>query len=274
LDRLARAGEDRRGAWGRTVGSWGDWQGNGNTARFERSIGGFFAGGDIAAGETMRFGAFAGYSHSSFSLSARRSSGSADTWHLGVYGGGRWGGLALRAGGSYAWHAVETSRSVAFTGFDDSLASSHDATSGQIFGELAYRVEHGATSVEPFAGIAYVRLDGEARAETGGAAALAIEGRDAEQAFSTVGLRAQGGLELGKVTAELQGTAAWRHAFGDLGWLSARTFAGGESFGILGVPLAEDALVLDLGMSVQAAPGASFSVSYNGQHGSNTTDHG
>lgn len=46
------------------------------------------------------------------------------------------------------------------------------------------------------------------------------------------------------------------------------------SFGILGVALEEDALVLDVGMSVQAAPGAIFSLSYNGQHGSNTNDHG
>jgi len=274
LDRLADAEDERRGAWGRAFGAWGDWQGDGNTARFERSIGGFFAGGDVAAGETMRFGVFTGYSHTSFDLAARYSSGSANTWHLGVYGGGRWGRVALRAGGAYAWHAVETSRSVAFTGFDDSLASSHDAATAQIFGELAYRVEHGGTNFEPFAGIAYVRLDGEARTETGGAAALAVDGRDAKQTFSTVGLRAQGGLELGQVTAGLQGMVAWRHAFGDLGRLSARAFGGGDSFGILGVPLEDDAFVIDLGMAVQAAPGASISLSYNGQHGSSTTDHG
>lgn len=274
IDRLAEAEDERGGAWGRAFGSWTNWSGDGNAARFQRSVGGFFAGVDRAAGEAMRFGAFTGYSHTSFNLSARRSSGSADTWHLGIYGGGQWGGLALRAGGAYAWHQVETSRAVSFTGFDDSLSSSHDAGTGQIFGELAYRFENGATSVEPFATVSYVRLDSENRTETGGTAALAIEGRDADQAFSTLGLRALGGFRLGQVSAELLGTAGWRHAFGDLGRLSARTFTGGESFGILGVPLAEDALVLDLGMSVQAAPGASFDMRYNGQHGSGITDHG
>lgn len=274
LDRLATVGEAENGAWGRAFGSWGDWKGDGNAADFDRSIGGFFVGGDAVAGENVRLGVFGGYSHASFDLQARGSHGSADSWHLGAYGGGQWGALALLVGGAYAWHDVETSRAVSFTGFSDNISAAYDARTGQVFGELGYRIEHGAASFEPFANLAYVHFDGGDYTETGGAAALAGAAEGVGGTFSTLGLRAEGQFGLGEAAVTIQGTAGWRHAFGDLDPLAAHSFAGSDSFSVAGVPVSEDVLVLDFGISARLGPGASLRVSYDGQHGSGVSDHG
>lgn len=72
----------------------------------------------------------------------------------------------------------------------------------------------------------------------------------------------------------IEGTAGWRHAFGDLDPLAAHAFAGSDAFSVAGTPLAEDVLVLDLGLSARLGPGASLGVSYDGQYGSGVSDHG
>jgi len=65
----------------------------------------------------------------------RDSHASAESVHLGVYGGGQWGGFGIRLGGAMAWHDVSTDRGLSFTGFSDNLSASHDARTAQLFGE-------------------------------------------------------------------------------------------------------------------------------------------
>src|SRR3546814_3832455 len=54
---------------------------------------------------------------------------------------------------------VAVQRSVRFSGFADGVATQYRATTAQMFGETAYRIETAAGSIEPFASIAHVRLD-------------------------------------------------------------------------------------------------------------------
>jgi len=42
-----------------------------------------------------------------------------ETGHVAAYGGWRFGALNLRAGGAYAFHAIDTDRTIAFPGFFD-----------------------------------------------------------------------------------------------------------------------------------------------------------
>jgi len=260
--------------WGQGFGSWGSWDGNGNAAELERSIGGFFLGGDALVTDNLRLGLFGGYGHSSFDVDDRNSSGSADTWHLGAYGGTALGNLGLRFGGAYAWHDIETSRSVAFTGFSDSLSGSYDATTAQIFGEAGYRFDYGGASFEPFANLAYVHLNADSYAESGGAAALTAASHSMDTTFTTIGLRAETQVNFGETNARFFGMAGWRHAFGDITPFATHTFAGGDNFTIAGVPIAKNALVLDLGASVNLTPDTTLGVSYSGQFGSGFTDQG
>lgn len=177
-------------------------------------------------------------------------------------------------GGSYAWHDIKTARSVAFTGFSDSLSDFYGAQTGQIFGEAGYRFDHAATGFEPFANLAHVHLNTDGYRETGGAAALSAGGQSMETTFTTIGFRAETMVNLGETAARLTGMAGWRHAFGDVTPLATHAFAGGDAFTVAGVPIAKDAFVLDLGATVNLAEDATLGLSYNGQFASSFTDSG
>lgn len=272
--RAAFDGADGLAAWGRAFGSWGHWDSDGNAARLERSIGGFFAGADAPVVEGWRLGAVAGYSHAGLDVGDRHSSGSRDDYHVGLYGGGAWGSLALRAGAAYSWHDVSTSRNVVFAGFADRLKGDYDAGTAQVFGEVAYGFDAGGARFEPYAGIAYVNLHTDGFREKGGEGALAGRSGDTEATFTTLGLRASTAFDLAGTAARARGTIGWRHAFGDVTPDVTMRFArGGDTFPIAGVPIARDAAVLEAGLDFALAPAASLGLSYAGQFGAGSADH-
>lgn len=260
--------------WGEGFGSWANWNGDRNTAELDRSIGGFFLGADAEVHQDFRLGVFGGHDSARFKLNRRSSSASADTAHLGVYGGAEFGKLGLRFGSSYAWHDIGTVRSVAFTGFSETLSSSYKARTSQVFGEAGYRFDYGTARLEPFARLAYVRLSTDGYSESGGEAALTASRRSAETTYSAIGLRAENGFDFGGAPAKLSGSAAWRRAFGDKTPITTHAFAGGENFSITGAPLARDVLTLVLGGSVTVTPNTTLGLSYSGQFDSRFSDQG
>jgi len=273
---LAPADTGRLAAWGSVFGSWGSTDGDGNAAGLDRSTGGFFTGIDGQVAENLRLGIMTGYSHSSFDVDGRASSGSSDSYHLGLYGGTEMGALGLRSGLAYSWHDISTARSVAFPGFADSLSADYDAGTFQAFGEAGYRIDTASASFEPFANLAYVSLHTDGFTEKGGAAALTSAGHTTDTTFTTLGIRASTGFDLGGMTATARGMVGWRHAFGDTTPLAtpAFAFAGANSFTIAGVPIAKDAAVLEAGLDFAISDRATLGLSYSGQFGSNATDNG
>lgn len=264
-------GGEQPAAWVHAFGAWGQFEGDGNAAEFDRNIGGVLIGADAAAFENWRLGVLAGYSHSTFDGDARASSGSSDSYNLGLYGGRQWGALGLRAGAAYTWHSVETSRSVSFPGFADQLSTDYNAATAQAFGELGYKIDRGPVAFEPFANLAYVNVRTDSFEETGGAAALASGSSTTDATFTTLGLRASTVFGPGDIKAT--GMLGWRHAFGDRAPASTFVFAGGDAFTIAGVPIARDAAVVEAGLDFALSPAARLSVSYNGQFGSALSDH-
>src|SRR5690606_18518301 len=55
------------------------------------------------------------------------------------------------------------------------------------------------------------------------------------------------------------------HAFGDIIPTAALSFAGSDFFAIAGVPIAEDAAVIEAGLGLELAPNATLGVAYQGQ---------
>jgi len=264
---------DRFAVWGQGYGAWGRTDGNRNAASLTRSTGGFLIGADAAVFETLRFGLIAGYSHSEFDVKGRFSSGESDNYHLGLYGGGQWGALGLRAGASYTWHDVETSRTVAFAGFGDRLKGGYDAGTAQVFGELGYRIVLGRVELEPFAGLAYVNLHTAGFSETGGPAALTGRGDDTNVGYSTLGLRASTTVAVHGMELSLRGALAWRHAFGDVNPNATLAFAGSSAFTIAGLPIARDAALTEAGLDLAISRNATLSLSYTGQLATDAQDH-
>jgi outer membrane autotransporter protein len=272
--KTARADTDRFAVWGHAFGSWGKWDSDGNAAALTRDTGGFVFGGDAAVGETWRLGLMAGYSHSSFDVKNRSSSGTVDSYHLGAYAGTEIGQFSLRFGGAYSWHDIETARGVAFPGFSDSLSANYDAATAQIFGEAGYRIDIGAASFEPFANLAYVNLHTDGFTEKGGAAALRAASASEDTTFTTLGLRAEAELPVGGIAAKIHGMLGWRHAFGDTVPTASLAFAGSDVFSVAGVPIAKDTAVIEAGLEVALSPNANLGIAYSGLLGDGVQDHG
>jgi uncharacterized protein with beta-barrel porin domain len=131
--------------------------------------------------------------------------------------------------------------------------ASYGGNTGQIFGEIALPLIAGRSAVEPFAGLAYVGVDTNGFTESGGAAALMIDGFVLIPHIS----------------------AAWQHAFDDVTVDAGLAFASFEAgFTVSGVPIAQDAALIEAGIMLRFADDASFGVFYQGQLASDVEDHG
>lgn len=265
---------ERFTVWGSGFGAWGETRGDGNAARLSRSTGGFLIGADGPVLDGWRLGLLAGYSRTSFNIRDRRSAGWSDSYHLGLYGGTQWGPLGLRAGLAYAWHMIETSRSVAFPGLADTLRGGYRAGTFQAFGELGYRVDVGSAAFEPFAHLAHVSFAAGGVEERGGATALHAGSQSTGVTFTTLGLRAATGLAFGSMNLTVRGTLGWRHAFGAVIPLATQSFSAGQAFTVAGSPIARNAVVAEAGLDLALSPAATLGLSYSGQIAADARQHG
>jgi len=270
---------ERFALWTTGFGSWSEMEGDGNAAGLSGDTGGFLIGADAPLGDGWRAGLAGGYSYSSFDVADQNASGDSENWHLGLFGGKSWdgvagGALALRSGLAYTWYDIATSRSVAFSGFADQLSADYGAGALQAFGELGWKVETGAAALEPYANHAYVHLHTDGFSETGGLAALSAASSDTDTTFSTLGLRASRQLALGGFDVTLRGAAGWRYAFGDVTPEAALSFIGSDGFNVAGVPIVQNAAVLEAGLDVRLGAQATLGIAYAGQFGDGVTQNG
>lgn len=260
--------------WGQSFGSWADVDGDGNASGLSSNVGGLLAGADAAVGDSWRVGMLAGYSQTSVDLDDLVSSGDSDNFHLGFYAGSRSGPLAVRLGAGYTWHSIDTSRHVVIPEFNEKLSSDYDASTTQVFGEVAYRFELAQAALEPFLSLAYVHFSNDGFVEDGGATALDGASGNLDTLFSTLGARASTSFDIGATVATLHGTLGWQHASGDVVPQAVLAFAGGDDFAIRGAPIAEDVAIVRAGLDFAATPNATLGVSYSGQFGSGLGDNG
>jgi outer membrane autotransporter protein len=262
-------------AWGQAFGDWGRFDGDGNAAEARRNIGGLVTGFDGRFGDGWRAGLMGGYSHSRLDVDARASTGQADSFHVGGYAGTRTGPWSLRSGVAFTWHDIDTSRTIAFPGFNDSAHASYGARALQAFGEIGYATSLGSIAAEPFAGIAVVNLHTDGFLETGGIAALAGAPTTTQVGYSTIGLRVATSMALpGGTTLIPRGSVAWQHAFDDVVPTAALALINtGGTFTVAGAPLARDAALVEAGFDLRLWPQVTFGVSYSGQLAGSVQDH-
>jgi outer membrane autotransporter protein len=235
-----------------------------------RSMTGLFVGTDRQVSDAWRIGAVAGYGNSAFG--SDMASGNSNSWQLGAYAGGQWGGWVFNAGAAYAWHDISTDHRINAPGLGDRLQSSYHADTAQAFAGFGYRIEGNSVNAEPFADVAWVQLKADGFSEKGGNAALGGNRSSDNVTFATLGLR------LGKALANERGrfnaTLGWRTASGDITPMTRMQFAGGDAFDIAGTPIAKNAAVVGLGLDFVHTDKVNVGVSYNGQFGNGLTDNG
>lgn len=271
---LQAATTDRFALWAQGFGSWEDKKSDEAFAGLDRSIGGIFAGGDAAIGDHARLGLVGGYSHTKLDEPDLAASASVESYYLGVYGGAQLGAFNLRSGSSYTWHDIGIDRQVQFTNTREYLAADYHAATAQAFAEAGYNIKTAKVDFEPFAGLAYANLRSGGFSETGGTAALSGAVSNNDVTYTTLGLHASTELSFGFADTRLRGTAAWRHAYGDITPVSTSASAGANIFDISGLPIARDAALLAAGFDMDIAQNTTIGLSYQGQIASRVQDHG
>lgn len=259
--------------WATPFGARLSSEGDGNAAALDRASGGMVLGADAAIGDGWHAGAMVGYAHSSIDVPARASSGTSDSYHLGLYAGTQMGNLAFRTSLASTWSDVVTSRTVNISGVADNLSAAYGAHSIHVFGELGYGIDTEGARLEPFANLTHIHVRTAGYTEQGGAAALTSTGRTSDTTFTTLGVR--GEMDMGgQEGARLHGTIGWRHALGDTAPAATHGFAGSGVFTVAGSPIDSDTLTLEFGLDMDIGSQASAGISYRGQIGGNTQEHG
>lgn len=274
----AVAAEPGVALWMQGFGVSATLDGNGNATGVDETIGGFMGGGDVAVG-SWRVGAALGYLRSNATMSSVASSASSDSVLAAVYAGTQAGPWSVRLGAAYSFNQIDASRTILYPGFLQQAGAQYDAGTAQVFGEVGYRgFALQAVALEPFAGLAWVHLDTNGFTETG-AGTLASAGLTggsgaSDVGYSTLGLRAATRLALSEgLTLVPHASAAWQYAFGDLTPSAQLAFNSlpGQNFTVGGVPLAENAALVDVGLDLKFSPQARIGVSYVGQFADSVT---
>jgi outer membrane autotransporter protein len=269
--------DSRRGLWMSAYGSWGRTNGDGNAAKIQRDIGGFFMGYDVLRGEEWAVGALAGYGTATMDVAARGSRATTDDIHVGAYAGLQKGNVIASASLVHMWRNMNTRRNVSFPGFTDSLTAIYQANVTQLFGEVAYRYGIGkSAALEPFVQAAYADVSTDGIREVGGAARLTSTGRISQDFFiTTIGARVKYGLPLGNGNFGVTAEAGYRR----IGGGSFRTpidfnLAAGPIMSIAGVPFERDVAALGLIASGQIGTNVQIDFGYRSQLGKALKDHG
>lgn len=261
--------------WLQGYGGWGDQSANSNTARLDHNSSGTVLGVDLPVGDNWRVGVAAGYGSSKLDVDARNASAEIDSTSLSLFAAGQWDAVNLRLGASQAWNRIDSSRHVQAGGIAEHDKAHYDANTTQVFGELGYAIRAGDFTVEPFAGLAHVKVDSDSFKEHGGSTALAGKGEKDELSYGTLGLHASTAFTtVGSVPLALQGTLGWQHAFDDLDPQRQLSFARSQSFTVKGAPLAQDTALAQLGVTAQIACGTTVDLGYSGQFGDGYKDNG
>lgn len=270
LRALAADGTDGARSWAQGYGNWGRSNGDGNAARLDRDAAGFVIGLDAALGANWRLGVAGGYTRTDLRIPARASAANADQVQVLAYAGAAYGPVRIRIGGGYAHAAIATARSAGFPGFSDSPSASYDGSVVQGFGELAYDLNAGRGSIEPFAGVNAANARTGGFTERGGAAALTGDRASETIVQSVVGLRAS---TAATAPVSFNALIAWTHDYGNLTPQSMLRFAGQASFPIAGTPLARDGASVDLGLTWHVTTRLSLAATYSGVFGDGVRDH-
>lgn len=275
----AAPGADAEGGtsvWAQSLATGGHVNADGNAARIDAQGSGVLVGVDHTFAGGWTVGGLLGRSEYDFSAGARASRGDTRATQLAVYGGSRLGGVGLKGGVAWADHDIDMRRRVAFGNVDQTLVADYGTRTLQGFVEGSWRVEGANWAVEPYAQVAHVRVDADRFSETGGSAALTVEG-DSRVNLSTAGVRfavmpAGRGRTPGWL--QLRGGVGYRHASGDLDSATQAVWAGGGAFSVQGATLAENAWTAEAGIGAWLSPRTLLELDYTGQYGDEARDHG
>lgn len=266
------------GVWVQAIGGSGTLDGNANTARTEANSNGLLMGVDRQFGG-WQVGLLAGTGRTDVKQQdGRRAKSKIDNTHFGAYASHNWGGFGLRGGLAWSEHDIDSTRELAFAGYSDTLSARYDGRTRQAFIEAGYRFGGREAGLEPYLQVARVEVDMKSINERGGAAALQGDVDDSRTTLATAGVRFDKGLKASfqqDSWLHVRGGVGYRHASGDRNPMAKLGFAsGGDTFAVSGAPIADSAVVAELGLSAWLTANQQLELGYTGQFGDESRDHG
>lgn len=258
--------------WGSAFGGWGDFEAEAGRFAMDADHKGFVTGIGYG-GKGFAAALSAGIGNSDFRIDGRSDRAKADSKYLAAhltYGTGE--GFRSAAGLGYSWHDVDTVRTIGFAPLAQTLESSRDANTLQLFAEVGYEVKAGSLALTPFGRIAHVRTKSDAFVETGGNAALALAKAEQEATFFSLGARA--GLNADQPGFQPYLSAAWNRASADRGAPALAGFAtGGGSFALLGTLIPKNSAEVEAGFDYSEG-NLRIGAAYSGTLASDRSTHG
>jgi uncharacterized protein with beta-barrel porin domain len=183
------------------------------------------------------------------------------------------GSLSFILGGGYAWHNLEGERRVVIGANTQTLTSSYDASSWQVFLETSYVFQVGAaSSLEPFVTFGWMGMQIDGFSERGGNAALVVSPESYTNGFSHLGLRLS--VPFGE-RFSLSSELGWKRIYGRLE--NEKTIAfqeGGYGFPVRGVSPNRNELTFGLRGNLAMSENTTFSLTYEGAYGGRGRTHG
>jgi fibronectin-binding autotransporter adhesin len=258
-------------AWAEVVGKWLSMDGNDNAASAAQRTSGLFGGADRVIGNAWRMGGVLGYTDSTLRVDGRNSKSRISSYSATLYAGKAFeagtGKLNLLIGGGYTWHDIDSQRSIAAAGLSQVLTADYRGSTRQMATELGYALPMGATTLEPFAGVARSQLNTGAFSEFGGSAALRGQAKTEGQTSTTLGVRFETRFMQGQSKSTVRGSLGWGHALGSIYSQSTLAFHGSQPFSVAGTAMARNVAMLELSADVAISRNATLGVSYTGQFG-------
>lgn len=255
--------------WAQGFGQWSKADGRNGAAKVDGSLGGFLAGADVTS-DGLTFGLAGGYVSANSDVDARGAHTDANTAIIAAYAGARIDAVRLRGGASYGWSDVDSRRTVIVGGLNERPKASYDGSTANAFAEAAYALALGEASLEPFAQLAWSRVDTDSFNERNApVSGLHVGGLDFDTVYTTLGARFATTLAGGAGPITPHASLAWRHAMDDITPdVAARFRNGGGDFTSAGAPIGRNSLLVGAGVDVGIGAGAAIGVAYEGQFAS------
>lgn len=263
--------DDQVNAWTSVWGHGGNHDSNGDAAAMHSNGSGLLVGADRDLGG-WRLGAVAGLGQLSNRTDAATDAHSTSTM-AGLYTAVDLGAWQLQGGAAHSWYRTDTHRTLDLTGIAGTATGRTDTGVTQAYVDGGYRIQMAQGSVTPYLNLARVWAHQDAMQETGTPAALAVQAAGSHVNYGTAGVRGEFDSRSG---TQLYAKLGFQHAWGNLASINHQRFAQGEtsSFTVAGLPVANNAGIVELGVRFNVANNVTVDAGYHGQFAKDATDQG
>ena len=260
------------GAWGGALGGLGTIGANQPVGAVTYNVGGFAAGLDRLATDTIRLGVTAGYTNGTQWVGGFDGLGRSDTFQVGLYGGFAQDKVYADAVIGYAYTWNQMWRNIPVPGLGTRTAQGRTGAN-QFYGQIetGYRVDLGTTAnafVTPFVRLQAFTGTQNAFSETGAQSLnLSVAQQTTNSLRSVIGAQLGGSMDLGwREKLALQLRLGWSHEYADVGRPVSATLAGAPAmaFTTYGVSPQRDGVVLGLAANTAIAEATSIYLRYEG----------